>query len=130
MKILFVIDTIYTLCYYLNLNELILEQLHIIFPALQHIVLNSQGQQILLQRTPSTGNQPQNIIVRAGNQSGIVQVQPRTGQTAQIQSAQQALQVTTVCSTIKAVLRDCYKIRQHVGQYKQVVWSLTAVPST
>ncbi|KAL4224641.1 hypothetical protein ACF0H5_015338 [Mactra antiquata] len=46
----------------------------------QQIVLNHQGQQILVQRAQTTTGQPQNIIVRtAGGQSGIVQLQQRTG---------------------------------------------------
>lgn len=84
----------------------------------QQIVLNHQGQQILVQRAQSSTGQPQNIIVRtaggqsgivqlqqrapsqqlatqlqgASGQSGIVQLQQRSGQST-LQSAQQTLQV-------------------------------------
>lgn len=60
---------------------------------LQQIVLNHQGQQILVQRAPSVSGQPQNIILRtASGQSGVLQLQQRAGQGTQVQSAQQTLQ--------------------------------------
>lgn len=57
----------------------------------QQIVVNQQGQQLLVQRAaPAQSSQPQNIIVRSAGQSNIVQLQQQaSGQ----QSAQQALQV-------------------------------------
>ena len=65
-----------------------------LFTGLQQIVLNHQGQQILVQRAQTSSSQPQNIIVRtAGGQSGIVQLQQRPAPAAPVQNAQQTLQV-------------------------------------
>lgn len=63
---------------------------------LQQIVLNHQGQQILVQRA-APSSQPQNIVLRtASGQSSILQLpQQATSATQQIHSAAQQLQVRT-----------------------------------
>ena len=59
---------------------------------ISQLVLNHQGQQVLIQRTPNAGSQPQNIVVRTLPQNNIVQLQQNQQRNVQAQTTVQVCQ--------------------------------------